>query len=178
MKRFHVHVHVADLDRSVAFYSRLFGAEPSRREGDYAKWMLEDPRLNFAISSRAGRALGVNHLGFQADDDGELAELRGRADAALATEAGRLVDEGRVDCCYAKSDKHWVIDPQGIAWEQFHTLGSIPTFGGSAVAEPAPDAATPAAGACCGPAAATVSMPTPRHATAKPSAAGSACCGR
>jgi lactoylglutathione lyase len=137
MKRFHVHLHVDDLDRSIAFYSKLFAAEPTRRESDYAKWMLDDPRVNFAISTR-GAAAGIDHLGFQTDDPGELAALKARAAAA----DGVLKDEGATTCCYARSEKHWVTDPQGIAWEQFHTLGDIPVFR-EPQAEPA---------ACCAPA--------------------------
>ena len=137
MKRFHVHVHVNDLSPSVAFYSKLFAAEPARLESDYAKWMLDDPRINFAISTRGGK-LGVDHLGIQADDAHELAELKARAEAADMT----LLDEGETTCCYARSEKHWLTDPQGIAWEHFHTLDSIPVF-----SQKAPAAAD--AGACC-----------------------------
>ena len=141
MKRFHVHLHVDDLARSIDFYSRLFASEPARIEGDYAKWMLEDPRLNFAISTRGSKA-GIDHLGFQTDDPEELADLKSRAEAADMA----LLDEGTTTCCYARSEKHWVTDPQGIAWEHFHTLGSIPVFGEAAAA---PGVAT----ACCTPAA-------------------------
>lgn len=123
MKRFHVHAHVEDLNASVAFYSKLFAAEPTRVESDYAKWMIEDPRINFAISTRGGKP-GVDHLGFQTDTDEELAELKARAQAADMA----LLDEGETTCCYARSEKHWVTDPQGIAWEHFHTLDGIPTF--------------------------------------------------
>ena len=123
MKRFHVHLHVADIAKSVAFYSKLFAAEPARIEADYAKWMLEDPRVNFAISTR-GATPGVDHLGLQTDDAGELAELKERAQAADMA----LLDEGATTCCYASSEKHWITDPQGIAWEHFHTLASIPVF--------------------------------------------------
>jgi catechol 2,3-dioxygenase-like lactoylglutathione lyase family enzyme len=123
MKRFHVHLHVDDLAKSIAFYSHLFAAEPARIEGDYAKWMLDDPRINFAISTRGAKA-GVDHLGFQTDDADELAALKARAEAADMT----LLDEGETTCCYARSDKHWVTDPQGVAWEHFHTLGNIPVF--------------------------------------------------
>ena len=123
MKRFHVHAHVDDLQASVAFYSRLFAAEPARLEADYAKWMLDDPRINFAISTRGGAA-GVDHLGIQVDSDDELAEMKARAEAADMT----LLDEGNVSCCYARSEKHWVTDPQGIAWEQFRTMTDIPVF--------------------------------------------------
>ena len=140
MKRFHVHAHVNDLKASIAFYSKLFAAEPTRVEADYAKWMLVDPRINFAISTR-GDAAGVDHLGFQTDDAEELAELKARAqDADMA-----LLDQGETNCCYARSEKHWVTDPQGIAWEQFHTLDSIPVFGeGTRQAEAQ-------ASACCAP---------------------------
>ena len=123
MKRFHVHAHVEDLEASVAFYSRLFAAAPTRLESDYAKWMLEDPRINFAISTRGGKP-GVDHLGFQTDTEEELGELKARARAADLA----LLDEGETTCCYARSEKHWVTDPQGIAWEHFHTLDNIPVF--------------------------------------------------
>ena len=123
MKRFHVHAHVEDLCKSIDFYSKMFGAEPTRVESDYAKWMLDDPMINFAISTRGDR-LGVDHLGIQTDSEEELQVLRSRAEAADLT----LLDEGQTTCCYARSDKHWVTDPQGIAWEHFHTLGSIRVF--------------------------------------------------
>jgi hypothetical protein len=123
MKRFHVHLHVNDLSHSVAFYSKLFAAEPARLESDYAKWMLDDPRINFAISTRSATA-GVDHLGFQTDDPAELAELKARAQAADLS----LADSGETSCCYARSEKHWITDPQGVAWEHFHTLGDIPVF--------------------------------------------------
>jgi hypothetical protein len=138
MKRFHVHAHVADLPASIAFYSRMFAAEPTRVENDYAKWMLEDPRINFAISTR-GSQLGVDHLGIQTDTEEELADLKAQAEAADMT----LQDVGETTCCYARSDKYWVTDPQGIAWEQFHTLGNIPVFSESAPAR------QEAASACC-----------------------------
>ncbi len=124
MKRFHVHVRVADLAVSIAFYNRLFGTTPSRHEADYAKWMLEDPRINFAISTRGDR-IGLDHLGFQADDAAELDELRQRAEAADMP----ILDQGETTCCYARSDKHWITDPQGIAWECFHNLGDVPVYG-------------------------------------------------
>lgn len=143
MKRFHVHVHVDDLAKSIGFYSKLFAAEPARVEADYAKWMLEDPRVNFAISTR-GNKPGLDHLGFQVDDADELAELKGRAESADMA----LLDEGATTCCYARSEKHWVMDPQGIAWEHFHTLGNIPVFNESE--KPV------AAGACCAPTAPAV----------------------
>jgi len=140
MKRFHVHAHVTDLKASIAFYSKLFAAEPARVEADYAKWMLEDPRVNFAISTR-GDAVGVDHLGFQTDDADELDELRTRARSADKA----LLDQGETSCCYARSEKHWVTDPQGIAWEQFHTLDNIPVFGEGT------RAAGSQASACCAP---------------------------
>lgn len=139
MKRFHVHLHVDDLAKSIGFYSKLFAAEPARREGDYAKWMLEDPPVNFAISTRGNRP-GIDHLGFQTDDAAELAALA-RAEAADIA----LLDEGETTCCYARSEKHWVTDPQGIAWEHFHTLGDIPVFNEAPV-QPAAQSA-----ACCTP---------------------------
>jgi catechol 2,3-dioxygenase-like lactoylglutathione lyase family enzyme len=140
MKRFHVHLHVDDLAKSVAFYSHLFAAEPARVEGDYAKWMLDDPRLNFAISTRGARP-GIDHLGFQTDDAEELAALKARAEAADMA----LLDEGETTCCYARSEKHWVTDPQGIAWEHFHSLANIPVFNESPVAK------AEVASACCAP---------------------------
>ena len=139
MKRFHVHAHVEDLQRSIAFYTKMFGAEPTRVESDYAKWMLEDPRLNFAISTRGSKP-GVDHLGIQTDTEEELAELKARAQAADLS----IADEGETTCCYARSEKHWLTDPQGIAWEHYHTLGDIPVF-----SEPAEAKAD--ASACCAP---------------------------
>jgi lactoylglutathione lyase len=141
MKRFHVHAHVENLQASIAFYSKMFAAEPTRVESDYAKWMLDDPRINFAISTR-GEKPGVDHLGFQTDTEEELGELKARAEAADMT----LLDEGQTTCCYARSDKHWITDPQGIAWEHFHTLGDIPVF---SEREPA---SAEMASACCAPA--------------------------
>ena len=140
MKRFHVHAHVDNLAASIAFYSRLFGAEPARVEVDYAKWMLDDPCVNFAISTR-GSAPGIDHLGIQADTPAELAELQARATAADAA----VLDEGTATCCYARSQKHWVTDPQGIAWEHFHTLENIPLFNEAAVAAEGDSACCPAA---------------------------------
>ena len=124
MKRFHVHVGVHDLEKSVGFYSALFGREPTVLKSDYAKWMLDEPRLNFAVSNR-GSALGVNHLGFQVDDEAELEAMRAQLDRA---DTKVLADKG-TNCCYAKSDKYWVQDPAGIAWESFRSLESIPVFG-------------------------------------------------
>jgi catechol 2,3-dioxygenase-like lactoylglutathione lyase family enzyme len=124
MKRFHVHVAVGDLAQSTRFYSALFGMPPTVQKIDYAKWMLDDPRVNFAISERAD-AEGVNHLGFQAESSEELEEIHARlqsADTAIATEKG-------ANCCYAISDKYWVKDPTGIAWESFRSLDTIPFYG-------------------------------------------------
>lgn len=157
MKRFHVHVAVDDLQKNIRFYSAMFGATPTVEKPDYAKWMLDDPRVNFAISQR-GAAAGVNHLGFQVESEEELNGLRERVDSADI----QARDETGANCCYAKSDKYWVQDPQGIAWETFHTLGEIPVFGehaaaaepaqaGCCVAEtPATFAPRPKKNACCG----------------------------
>jgi hypothetical protein len=141
MKRFHVHAHVEDLRSSVAFYSKMFAAEPTRLESDYAKWMLEDPRVNFAISTRGAKP-GVDHLGIQADTEKELVELKDRAEAADLV----LLDEGETTCCYAHSDKHWITDPQGIALEHFRTLNDIPVFseGTKAASDPSACCATAA----------------------------------
>jgi catechol 2,3-dioxygenase-like lactoylglutathione lyase family enzyme len=124
MKRFHIHVSVKDLAQSIRFYSTLFAMEPSKVETDYAKWMLEDPRVNFAISTQR-QPVGVNHLGFQVDSADELRGMHAQLEAA---DAG-LIEENEQACCYARSDKYWVTDPTGIAWETFHTLGSIPVYG-------------------------------------------------
>jgi uncharacterized glyoxalase superfamily protein PhnB len=145
MKRFHVHVSVGNLGESVGFYSKLFGAEPTVRKSDYAKWMLEDPRVNFAISTR-GRAGGVDHLGFQVDSAEELTALRAQAQRADIA----AIEQPAAACCYAKSNKYWITDPQGIAWETFHTLGTVPVYGEDrAVAAPELNAEA----ACCVPAA-------------------------
>jgi catechol 2,3-dioxygenase-like lactoylglutathione lyase family enzyme len=124
MKRFHVHVAVAELAPSVRFYSTVFGTPPSVVKDDYAKWMLEDPRINFAISTR-GAAPGLDHLGLQVDSDEELAALRAQvAQADIAA-----LDQPDAACCYAQSNKYWTTDPQGIAWETFHSLAAIPVYG-------------------------------------------------
>ena len=172
MKRFHVHLGVADLDRSIRFYSGLFGAPPAVRKDDYAKWMIDDPRVNFAISTRGGE-VGVNHLGLQADSADELAGVREQF--ATADQAS-LQDEPGANCCYARSDKHWVTDPQGIAWEGYHTLGEVRYFNGgdveattaSACCTPAQRVAEPSTGTCCTPApAAAPGSRTPAVATEK-----------
>ena len=124
MKRLHVHVSVDDLTNSIKFYTGMFGAEPTIVKGDYAKWQLEDPRMNFAISQRDAQ-IGLNHLGIQVESAHELGEMQSR----LASLQPGVAKEEGVACCYAKSDKYWVNDPSGIAWETFHTLDSIPVFG-------------------------------------------------
>jgi len=144
MKRLHVHVAVDNLARSISFYSTLFGAEPVVLKDDYAKWMLDDPRVNFAISDRAAVA-GVDHLGIQVESTVELAELAGRLKAA-----GEITrDQRATTCCYAESDKAWVNDPNGLRWETFFTFGQATAYG-----EDEPDArATAPKAACCAPAA-------------------------
>ncbi len=124
MKRFHVHVAVEDLAASIRFYSTLFAAKPSVLKPDYAKWMLEDPRVNFAISRR-GAPPGIEHLGIQVDDDAELQEVYARL-----KRAGRpVIEEGGTTCCYAHSEKSWIEDPQGVLWETFHTTGESTVYG-------------------------------------------------
>lgn len=143
MKRFHVHVSVANLADSIRFYSALFAAEPTVVKDDYAKWMLEDPRINFAISQR-GAVPGLDHLGMQVEDEAELSEMHKRlGDAALPVDA-----QIGTACCYARSDKYWTVDPQGIAWETYQTLGEVQTFG---EARTAPAAENADASACCSP---------------------------
>ena len=139
MNRFHVHLNVADLPASLRFYTQLFGAEPTVLKPDYAKWMLEDPRVNFAISD-TGRAPGVDHLGIQAETGEALAALGTRLEAA----GNALVPEEATVCCYARSDKLWTEDPQGTRWETFHTLGEATTYHGA-------DAACATDGAACTP---------------------------
>ncbi|WFL76002.1 ArsI/CadI family heavy metal resistance metalloenzyme [Altererythrobacter arenosus] len=123
MKRLHVHVAVKDLDHSIGFYSTLFAAEPTVVKPDYAKWMLDDPRVNFAISQRADH--GVSHLGIQVEDQAELAEVYDRLQAA----EGPILDEGATTCCYARSMKQWISDPQGVTWETFLTTGDAVDYG-------------------------------------------------
>ncbi len=123
MKRFHVHLSVDDLAQNIRFYSALFGAEPNVLKDDYAKWMLDDPRVNFAISQRGAKA-GLDHLGFQVDSDEELARLNDQLQAADLPST----EETGAACCYARSNKYWSVDPQGVAWEAFHSLSEIPTF--------------------------------------------------
>lgn len=150
MKRFHVHVAVKDLESSIRFYSAMFGADPTVTKSDYAKWMIDDPRINFAISERGMRA-GVNHLGLQVDSDDELELLRAQAErASLVTAA-----ESNVACCYARGNKYWYTDPQGVAWETYHTLEQVDFFGAK-TSEREKSKASLEAG-CCGPVSATSS---------------------
>lgn len=144
MKRLHLHIAVEDLDRSIGFYSTLFGARPTVVKDDYAKWMLEDPRVNLAISQRDRVSPGVDHVGVQAETAAELAEMATRLKAAGET----TFDQEATTCCYAKSDKSWVTDPSGVRWETFHTLGEATTYGEDEVLP----AAAPAAAkvSCCG----------------------------
>lgn len=142
MKRMHVMLRVKDLKESMHFYTELFGAEPTIQKVDYAKWMLEDPRVNFSIAEKRGeRHLGIEHLGIQAETPRELEVLRER----IARTRGIVKDEGQTTCCYAHSDKTWVVDGQGVAWEAFYTMGQAETD----------DAFAPSAGSpsedCCGP---------------------------
>ncbi|HET6553094.1 MAG TPA: ArsI/CadI family heavy metal resistance metalloenzyme [Dyella sp.] len=140
MKRFHVHVNVEQLDTSIKFYTTLFGAGPSVVKPDYAKWMLDDPRVNFAISQR-GRKAGVDHLGLQAEDDAELASIGERLIAADAV----ALAEKATTCCYARSDKFWAEDPQGVRWESFFSHGEATTY------TTAEGASESKAAPCCGP---------------------------
>lgn len=147
MKRFHVHVAVDQLEESIRFYSALFGHAPTVARTDYAKWMLEDPRINFAISRR-GHAVGVNHIGFQVESAGELADMRTRLEAA----GSEIADQVDITCCYARGDKHWVTDPSGVAWETFHTLGEAVVYGEDGREPTSAANAAPQASACCAPA--------------------------
>lgn len=146
MKRFHMHMAVEDIEKNVQFYSTLFGAEPTVRKSDYAKWMLEDPRVNFAISKRGAKS-GLDHVGIQVDNDVELEDIHSR----LARADQEMLEQKGTSCCYAKSDKYWVQDPQGVAWEAYHTLGEVPVFGdGALIAQSKGEFKA----ACCAPAAA------------------------
>jgi catechol 2,3-dioxygenase-like lactoylglutathione lyase family enzyme len=146
MKRFHAHVIVNDLDSSVRFYSTLFGTEPAVLKADYAKWMLDDPRVNFAITAGAA-VTGLDHLGLQVDSDEELAIIAERLDAA-----GRsVVKQENATCCYARGNKGWASDPSGISWETFHTFGESTVYGNDLAPHPA--ASRPQdAESCCAPA--------------------------
>ncbi len=161
MKRLHIHVSVDNLAESVRFYSAMFATEPTVLEKDYAKWMLDDPRVNFAISNR-GAKVGLDHLGIQAESAEELEEIHQR----IASAALPHLAQPDSNCCYANSDKHWSLDPSGIPWEAFHTLGSIPTFGEHTKASLAPQSA------CCAP----ISLDTLKAGGVKKPSAPS-CCG-
>ena len=152
MKRMHVNLSVTDLDASIAFYNTLFDSEPAVIKDDYAKWMLDDPRVNFAITTR-GEKKGVDHLGIQVEDGNELGEVYGRLESANA----EVNEEGATTCCYAESEKSWIFDPDSIAWETFLTLGESPVYGNDQIKHGQQDSA------CC----------TPAMAAAKP---GSSCC--
>lgn len=125
MKRFHIHIAVDNLAESIDFYSKLFGNDPTHEKVDYAKWILDEPGLNFAISSR-GYISGINHLGFQADTEEELDSLKQHAESASNNE---MISQDNATCCYAHSKKYWTIDPQGLAWEHFHTMSDSLEFG-------------------------------------------------
>lgn len=158
MKRLHVHVAVENLSQSIGFYSALFAAEPSVLKSDYAKWMLDDPRVNFAISTR-GREPGLDHLGIQVENADELQEVYGR----LRNAGGVVIEQGETACCYAKSEKSWIDDPSGIAWETFHTTGESINYGDGS-GERAARVAHDKQGACCVPKA-----PAPSSACCAPS---------
>lgn len=141
MKRLHVHLAVENLEASIRFYSALFGDEPTVLKSDYAKWMLQDPRVNFAISQR-GAPPGIEHLGIQVEDHGELDEVYARLKRAERP----VLEEGNTTCCYAQSEKSWISDPQGVLWETFLTTGESTVYGHDAVRS-----ATAAKSACCAP---------------------------
>ena len=167
MKRMHVHVGVHDLDRSIQFYSNLFAAEPTVKKADYAKWMLEDPRVNFAISVRGADAVGVRHLGIQVESQDELGEVYARLQTANAP----VFEEGATTCCYAKSEKSWINDPQGVPWETFYTTGESTNYGGGAEGAVPESHASTKPGECCIPSAAQA------EAAPAPAAAPTPCCG-
>lgn len=164
MKRLHVHVSVENLQDSIRFYSAVFGVQPTVEKTDYAKWMLDEPRINFAISMRGQRA-GVNHLGIQVESAEELQQMRSQLEAA---DLG-LSEQTAVSCCYARSDKYWVTDPAGVAWETFHSLNSIPIYGD----EPRAGAASPENQACCIPLA---PARVTKDESARPEASKQSCC--
>jgi catechol 2,3-dioxygenase-like lactoylglutathione lyase family enzyme len=156
MKRLHVHIGVDNIEQAIPFYSALFGSQPVKTKADYAKWLLDDPRVNFAISTRASK--GVDHLGIQVDDTSELEEVRGRITSAALP----AFDEGETVCCYAKSDKTWVQDPAGLPWETYRTMEDAEIYGKNPVMEE---------GSCCTPA----TKGTPN--CCEPSEATAGCCG-
>lgn len=143
MKRLHVNVAVENLPESIRFYATLFAAQPTVVKTDYAKWMLDDPRVNFAITAR-GRVAGLDHLGIQVENAAELGEVYDRLKLAERP----VIDQGNVTCCYAQSTKSWITDPAGISWETFLTSGESTVYGGDAAeGEKAVDTS---ASACCG----------------------------
>jgi catechol 2,3-dioxygenase-like lactoylglutathione lyase family enzyme len=158
MKRLHVHVAVGDLNRSIGFYSALFAAQPAVVKTDYAKWMLDDPRMNFAISTR-GREPGLDHLGIQVEDKDELHEVYAR----LRQAGGTVIEQGQTSCCYAKSEKSWIDDPAGIAWETFLTSGESTDYGDGTGEN---DARVAHGNACCVPATVAQKVPEPAGASA------------
>jgi catechol 2,3-dioxygenase-like lactoylglutathione lyase family enzyme len=162
VNRLHVHLKVSDIDQSVRFYSALFGRAPDKREVDYAKWMLDDPRVNFAISQKCGAVKGVEHLGIQVEDQGELAEVYGRLKAADRP----VLEEGATTCCYAQSEKSWIADPDGVVWEAFLTNGESTVYGDNPELQQLASA-NAAANACC----------APKQEAAAPAAANTGCCG-
>ncbi|HEY6430637.1 MAG TPA: ArsI/CadI family heavy metal resistance metalloenzyme [Acetobacteraceae bacterium] len=165
MKRLHVHVSVADIAQSVRFYSALFAAQPAVIKPDYAKWMLDNPRVNFAISTHGGGQIGLDHLGIQVETPDELRDVQGRLQ-----QAGRpVLQQGATTCCYAKSEKSWITDPQGVAWETFLTSGETTVYGDSIDLDPIRTTAQP----CCSPEA-----PPAGSCSAQPQPpAGVTCCG-
>jgi len=146
MKRFHVHVSVQDLQEGIRFYSAMFGQEAAVVKDDYAKWMLDDPRINFAISTRAGKS-GLDHLGVQVDSEEELSAVQ----AQLNRASSEVLEQRETACCYAESNKYWVQDPAGIAWETFHTLGTVPVFGEAEKRTGQGLKSIPVQAACCPP---------------------------
>jgi len=155
VKRLHVHLAVEDLARSIGFYSALFAAQPAVLKTDYAKWMLDDPRVNFAISARGGEP-GLDHLGIQVENAEELREVYARLHQA----GGNIIEQGQTDCCYAKSEKSWIDDPAGIAWETFLTLGESTTYGDGS-GERHARVVRDRQGACCAPEATPTAATSP-----------------
>lgn len=138
MKRFHIHISVVDLDKSIQFYSKVFNSEPTVLKNDYAKWALDDPMINFAISNRSSKT-GLDHVGIQTESDEEMQQLQSQLQQAGI----EGIAQAGTSCCYAKSDKYWIQDPQGIAWETFHSLGEVPVFGETQQSD--------SSSACCAP---------------------------
>ena len=158
MKRMHVHVGVKDLDSSIRFYSTLFGAQPAVTKHDYAKWMLDDPRVNFAISAGHHEVKGIDHLGIQVESSEELAEVYGRLKAADRP----VLEEGATTCCYAKSEKSWIADPDGVVWETFLTSGDATVYGDSPTLTAA--SLNSSSETCCAPALRDAPAPEQRKA--------------